>query len=178
MRNKFPNLNIGASAVITQFKWMSTRQWTRFLTASNVAQNSAGIATKPGMTTTLESPAKNWLLDWRKTGSCEFHYHFCLWIWITTAIILNREKELNEAIIRKCPRCGIVFMKSEGKMEWGYTIKQILIIKKHIPGCNKMTCRCGMTQCYICRKSNIDYTHFCQWVTILNLIFDFNNEFG
>jgi hypothetical protein len=22
-------------------------------------------------------------------------------------------------------------MKSEGKMEWGYTIKQILIIKKH-----------------------------------------------
>ena len=27
-----------------------------------------------------------------------------------------------------------------------------------------MTCRCGMTQCYLCRESKIDYTHFCQSV--------------
>lgn len=33
----------------------------------------------------------------------------------TTPNHLNREKQLNEAVMRKCPRCGIVFMKSEGK---------------------------------------------------------------
>ncbi|KAI3413826.1 hypothetical protein GPALN_011307 [Globodera pallida] len=52
------------------------------------------------------------------------------------------EKKLNEAVIRKCPRCGLPFMKDEG--------------------CNKMTCRCGMKQCYLCRQSNIDYGHFCR----------------
>uniref|UniRef100_A0A915LQH3 RING-type domain-containing protein n=1 Tax=Meloidogyne javanica TaxID=6303 RepID=A0A915LQH3_MELJA len=52
------------------------------------------------------------------------------------------EKKLNEAIVRKCPRCGIGFVK--------------------LSGCNKMTCRCGMTQCYICRQSGIQYAHFCQ----------------
>ncbi|KAL3117271.1 hypothetical protein niasHT_007674 [Heterodera trifolii] len=52
------------------------------------------------------------------------------------------EKKLNEAVIRKCPRCGLAFMKDEG--------------------CNKMTCRCGMKQCYLCRQSNIDYSHFCR----------------
>ncbi|KAF7634563.1 hypothetical protein Mgra_00006011 [Meloidogyne graminicola] len=54
------------------------------------------------------------------------------------------EKQLNEAVIRKCPRCGIQFMKELG--------------------CNKMTCRCGMTQCYICRESGIGYDHFCPHV--------------
>ncbi|KAF7634559.1 RRM domain-containing protein [Meloidogyne graminicola] len=52
------------------------------------------------------------------------------------------EKQLNEAIVRKCPRCGIQFIKEEG--------------------CNKMVCRCGMTQCYLCRESDIIYDHFCQ----------------
>ncbi|KAL7077961.1 hypothetical protein ACQ4LE_003459 [Meloidogyne hapla] len=51
------------------------------------------------------------------------------------------EKKLNEAVIRKCPRCGVQFVKEKG--------------------CNRMTCRCGMTQCYICRESGIDYKHFC-----------------
>uniref|UniRef100_A0A915EDH2 RING-type domain-containing protein n=1 Tax=Ditylenchus dipsaci TaxID=166011 RepID=A0A915EDH2_9BILA len=54
----------------------------------------------------------------------------------------NLEQQLNEAIIRKCPKCSIAFTKSEG--------------------CNKMTCRCGCTQCYICREIDIKYTHFCQ----------------
>uniref|UniRef100_A0A1I8C1S9 RRM domain-containing protein n=1 Tax=Meloidogyne hapla TaxID=6305 RepID=A0A1I8C1S9_MELHA len=52
------------------------------------------------------------------------------------------EKQLNEAIVRICPRCGVQFVKEKG--------------------CNKMTCRCGMVQCYLCRESDIDYTHFCQ----------------
>ncbi|KAI1722365.1 cutC family domain-containing protein [Ditylenchus destructor] len=51
------------------------------------------------------------------------------------------EIRLNEAIIRKCPRCNLAFVKSEK--------------------CNKMTCRCGLTMCYICRKTGIDYDHFC-----------------
>uniref|UniRef100_A0A1I8C2Y8 IBR domain-containing protein n=1 Tax=Meloidogyne hapla TaxID=6305 RepID=A0A1I8C2Y8_MELHA len=50
------------------------------------------------------------------------------------------EKKLNEAVVRKCPRCGIAFMKEAG--------------------CNKMTCRCGMVQCYICRESEIGHDHF------------------
>ncbi|KAI1722441.1 IBR domain, a half RING-finger domain-containing protein [Ditylenchus destructor] len=54
------------------------------------------------------------------------------------------EKELNEAIIRKCPRCGMPFVKDAG--------------------CNKMTCRCGCTQCYICRATDINYSHFCQHI--------------
>uniref|UniRef100_A0A914LQ80 RING-type domain-containing protein n=1 Tax=Meloidogyne incognita TaxID=6306 RepID=A0A914LQ80_MELIC len=56
------------------------------------------------------------------------------------------EKKLNEAIVRKCPRCGIGFVK--------------------VSGCNKMTCRCGMTQCYICRESGIQYAHFCNEMKI------------
>nr|CAD2194062.1 unnamed protein product [Meloidogyne enterolobii] len=52
------------------------------------------------------------------------------------------EKQLNEIIVRKCSRCGIQFIKEKG--------------------CNKMTCRCGMTQCYLCREIDIKDTHFCQ----------------
>uniref|UniRef100_A0A914C685 RING-type domain-containing protein n=1 Tax=Acrobeloides nanus TaxID=290746 RepID=A0A914C685_9BILA len=52
------------------------------------------------------------------------------------------EKKMNEAVIRKCPRCSLPFIKAEG--------------------CNKMTCRCGMTQCYLCRETEINYSHFCE----------------
>ena len=49
---------------------------------------------------------------------------------------------MNDAVIRKCPCCSLAFVKSDG--------------------CNKVTCRCGLTCCYLCRASPIDYEHFCQ----------------
>lgn len=51
------------------------------------------------------------------------------------------EKRLSEVIVRNCPKCKLAFVKSEG--------------------CNKITCKCGYTQCYICRAHNISYEHFC-----------------
>ncbi|KAH0836992.1 hypothetical protein AYO21_08802 [Fonsecaea monophora] len=56
------------------------------------------------------------------------------------------------AIKRTCPRCGTSFVKTSG--------------------CNKLTCVCGYSMCYLCRKnigkagSNIEtgegYRHFCE----------------
>uniref|UniRef100_A0A914QCL7 RING-type domain-containing protein n=1 Tax=Panagrolaimus davidi TaxID=227884 RepID=A0A914QCL7_9BILA len=51
------------------------------------------------------------------------------------------ESKLSEAIIRKCHKCNIAFVKNEG--------------------CNKMTCQCGAKQCYVCHQKDIDYSHFC-----------------
>lgn len=50
------------------------------------------------------------------------------------------EKRVTEAMLRKCHRCGKRFVKDAG--------------------CNKMTCICGATSCYICREPDIDYSHF------------------
>ena len=52
------------------------------------------------------------------------------------------EEQLTAAILRRCHRCGLQFQKAEG--------------------CNKMTCQCGATSCYLCRAQDVDYPHFCQ----------------
>ena len=52
------------------------------------------------------------------------------------------ENKLSETIIRRCHHCSVPFVKEVG--------------------CNRMHCRCGATQCYICRAENINYNHFCQ----------------
>eukprot|EP01039_Chlorochromonas_danica_P006965 gene6965-7706_t len=57
---------------------------------------------------------------------------------------LSIEEALTKARVRECPRCKTPFFKTEG--------------------CNKMTCRCGLLMCYICRAdiSKTGYQHFCQ----------------
>lgn len=58
------------------------------------------------------------------------------------------ESARTAALKRTCPRCGLGFIKESG--------------------CNKLTCKCGHTICYICRTA-LDpvsggeaYSHFCQ----------------
>lgn len=61
------------------------------------------------------------------------------------------EAARTNAVKRVCPRCGTAFVKSSG--------------------CNKLTCVCGYSMCYLCRKNigktgNNDgsegYRHFCE----------------
>lgn len=81
----------------------------------------------------------------------------CGKIWIdphichqSTALSLRTtiESARTAAVKRTCPQCGLGFIKESG--------------------CNKLTCRCGYTICYICRQalrpvSGAEaYTHFCQ----------------
>lgn len=42
---------------------------------------------------------------------------------------------MTEATVRNCPKCKAKIVKEEG--------------------CNKITCRCGGTICYICREPNV-----------------------
>lgn len=50
------------------------------------------------------------------------------------------EMKVSEAMLRICPKCKKRFFKQTG--------------------CNKMTCTCGTTMCYVCRTPDIDYGHF------------------
>lgn len=50
------------------------------------------------------------------------------------------EAKLSEAMLRTCHTCNKRFMKETG--------------------CNKMTCVCGASMCYVCREPDIDYDHF------------------
>ncbi|KAI1709051.1 E3 ubiquitin-protein ligase [Ditylenchus destructor] len=52
------------------------------------------------------------------------------------------EDKMSQAIIRQCDKCGLPFVR--------------------LDGCNKIVCRCGQTQCYVCRATGIQYNHFCQ----------------
>ncbi|XP_059835501.1 E3 ubiquitin-protein ligase RNF216 isoform X2 [Hypanus sabinus] len=52
------------------------------------------------------------------------------------------EEKMTAAAIRKCHRCTMGLIKSEG--------------------CNRMSCRCGAQICYLCRAPINGYDHFCQ----------------
>lgn len=68
----------------------------------------------------------------------------------STAVSLRTtiESACTAAVKRTCPQCGLGFIKESG--------------------CNKLTCRCGYTICYICRQAlgpasgGEAYAHFCQ----------------
>lgn len=55
---------------------------------------------------------------------------------------LTVEEAITAAKIRKCPKCGKGFIKSDG--------------------CNKVRCGCGIHVCYVCRIAINNYNHFCQ----------------
>ncbi|XP_041863412.1 E3 ubiquitin-protein ligase RNF216 isoform X2 [Melanotaenia boesemani] len=52
------------------------------------------------------------------------------------------EERMTAARVRKCVKCGMGLVKSEG--------------------CNRMSCRCGSFMCYLCREAINGYNHFCQ----------------
>ncbi|XP_061702387.1 E3 ubiquitin-protein ligase RNF216 isoform X2 [Syngnathoides biaculeatus] len=52
------------------------------------------------------------------------------------------EERMTAARVRKCVKCGMGLVKSEG--------------------CNRMSCRCGSCMCYLCREAITGYNHFCQ----------------
>ena len=54
------------------------------------------------------------------------------------------ERAMSSAIKRTCPRCNLSFVKASG--------------------CNKLTCVCGYSMCYLCRGEigSEGYRHFCE----------------
>lgn len=66
----------------------------------------------------------------------------------TLSLRTTVEAARTAALKRTCPRCGLAFIKDSG--------------------CNKLTCVCGYTMCYVCRQGlgkgegDEGYRHFCQ----------------
>ncbi|KAH9326084.1 hypothetical protein KI387_006262, partial [Taxus chinensis] len=53
------------------------------------------------------------------------------------------EEVMAKAVIRVCNSCKAELVK--------------------VDGCNKVTCKCGITMCYACRKTiSKNYSHFCE----------------
>eukprot|EP01018_Ginkgo_biloba_P020291 Gb_03853 [translate_table: standard] len=60
-----------------------------------------------------------------------------------TVVRRQIEEMMTKAVIRECSSCKAELVKMDG--------------------CNKVTCRCGETMCYVCRKPIAsNYSHFCQ----------------
>lgn len=60
-----------------------------------------------------------------------------------TALRRKVEEMMSKAVIRECNSCKAELVKTDG--------------------CNKVTCRCGSTMCYVCRQTiPRNYSHFCQ----------------
>ncbi|XP_022085000.1 mucin-17-like isoform X2 [Acanthaster planci] len=88
-----------------------------------------------------------------------------------TNMRLSYEERMSQAQIRTCHRCKAGIMKDQGCnksqfycrcQDFGHIMSSIAsfilgLLNKHA----KMTCRCGAKMCYICRKPDIDYNHFC-----------------
>lgn len=57
------------------------------------------------------------------------------------------EEVMAKAVIRVCNSCKAELVK--------------------VDGCNKVTCKCGITMCYACRKTiSKNYSHFCEHVRV------------
>uniref|UniRef100_A0A8C5G507 RING-type domain-containing protein n=1 Tax=Gouania willdenowi TaxID=441366 RepID=A0A8C5G507_GOUWI len=87
----------------------------------------------------------------RKESCRKCHVQWKLHVGKTCEQILERdeirmrvliEERMTAARVRKCLKCGMGLVKSEG--------------------CNRMSCRCGSYICYLCREPITGYNHFCQ----------------
>lgn len=75
------------------------------------------------------------------------------------------EKAIDNAVKRKCPACGVSFLK----VCFFFLLagSGVHLVDEYFDcqdqGCNKVVCRCGYAQCFTCRKDigKESYSHFC-----------------
>ena len=58
-------------------------------------------------------------------------------------------------------KCNEIEKKSQTNLRLSYEERMTMAKVRKCQKC-PLTCRCGTTQCYVCRKSAIDYSHFCR----------------